>query len=98
MKLDDCRKVIDEIDSQILILLNRRANLSQRIGLMKTSAGLPIVDETREDTVIRRLVRENPGDLGDAALANIYREILDESRRIQRSVAVNIETNGEPRL
>lgn len=98
MKLDDCRKVIDEIDSQILILLNRRAGLSQRIGLMKTSAGLPIVDEKREDTVIRRLVRENPGDLGDAALTNIYREILDESRRIQRSVAVKIETNGEPRL
>ncbi len=98
MKLDDCRKVIDEIDSEILILLNRRANLSQRIGLMKTGAGLPIVDETREDTVIRRLIRENPGDLGDAALASIYREILEESRRIQKAVAAKAEPKGEPLL
>jgi chorismate mutase len=98
MKLDDCRKVIAEIDSQILVLLNRRANLSHRIGLMKTTAGLPIVDKTREDTVIRRLVRENPGDLGDTALANIYREILDESRRIQNAVAINVEKRGEPLL
>ena len=89
--------MIDEIDSEILILLNRRASISQRIGLMKTTAGLPIVDETREDTVIRRLVRENQGDLGDAALTSIYREILDESRRIQKAVAVKIETNGEVR-
>lgn len=98
MKLDDCRKVIDEIDREILLLLNRRANLSHRIGLMKTTAGLPIIDETREDIVLRRLIRENPGDLGDAALANIYREILDESRRIQNAVAVNVERRGEPLL
>jgi chorismate mutase/prephenate dehydratase len=95
MKLDDCRKLIDEVDSEILKLLNRRASLSHRIGVMKTSAGLPILDETREDHVIRRLVRENAGDLGDAALTNIYREILNESRRIQTSVAINIEAEGE---
>ena len=98
MKLDDCRKIIDEIDSQILILLNRRASLSHRIGLMKTGAGLPIVDKSREDTVIRRLVRENPGDVGDAALTSIYREILEESRRIQHAVAMKVETKGEPLL
>lgn len=95
MKLDDCRKVIDEIDSEILLLLNRRAALSQKIGRLKTVAGLPIVDETREESVVRRLIRENPGEIGDAALVNIYREILGESRRIQHAVGLNVETNGE---
>ena len=95
MKLEDCRKVIDAIDVEILGLLNRRADLSRLIGLIKTSAGLPIVDEAREETVIRRIVRENPGEIADAALTNIYREILDESRRIQASIAQELAANGE---
>ena len=96
MKLEDCRKVIDSIDTEILGLLNRRADLSRLIGLMKTSAGLPIVDQAREETVIRRIVRENPGEIADTALVSIYREILDESRRIQSSIAKEVSTNGEP--
>ena len=87
MKLEDCRKVIDAIDGEILGLLNRRADLSRRIGCLKTSAGLPIIDKDREDSVIRRIVRENPGEIADMALIGIYREILDESRRIQATVA-----------
>ena len=95
MKLEDCRKVIDAIDAEILGLLNRRADLSRLIGLMKTSAGLPIVDEAREDAVIRRIVRENPGEIADAALISIYREILSESRRIQASIARELTAKGE---
>ena len=95
MKLEDCRKVIDAIDAEILGLLNRRADLARRIGRMKTSAGLPIVDEAREEIVIRRIVRENPGDIADVALVSIYREILDESRRIQASIAQELTANGE---
>ncbi len=85
MNIEECRKVIDAIDTEILVLLNRRALLSRRVGRIKTGAGLPILDEAREDIVLRRIVRENPGDIGDRALASIYREILDESRRIQDS-------------
>lgn len=91
MKLEDCRKVIDAIDTEIVALLNRRADLSRRIGGMKTIAGLPIVDESREETVIRRVVRENPGAIDDAALTTIYQEILAESRRIQNVVALEAE-------
>lgn len=98
MKLDDCRKAIDEIDGEILLLLNRRATLSRDIGILKTGAGIPIVDEAREDIVLRRLVRDNPGDLCDSALTGIYREILEESRRIQASIAVDLAKNGERSL
>jgi chorismate mutase/prephenate dehydratase len=94
MKLDDCRKEIDAIDTEILILLNRRANLSRRIGRIKTIAALPSVDRGREEIVIRRVVRENAGDIGDRALTSIYREILSESRRIQNSVAIECASTG----
>ena len=95
MKLDECRKEIDAIDTEILVLLNRRADLSSRIGRIKTIAALPIVDQGREEIVIRRVVRENPGDIGDHALARIYHEILSESRRIQNAVASDLVSSGE---
>ena len=87
MTLEDCRKVIDAIDTEIVALLNRRAHLSQRIGLMKAVTGLPIIDESREEMVLRRIVRENDGDIDDAVLTSIYRDVLAESRRIQGAVA-----------
>ena len=96
MKLEECRKIIDAIDTEILLLLNRRAALSRRIGLIKTSAALPIVDGAREEVVIRRVIRENAGDIDDRALTNIYGEILSESRRIQRTVAAELMSTGEP--
>jgi chorismate mutase/prephenate dehydratase len=94
MKLEDCRKVIDAIDTEIVGLLNRRADLSRRIGRIKTAAGIPIVDKEREENVLRGVVRDSPGDIADMALISIYREILDESRRIQGAVAR--ETAKEP--
>jgi chorismate mutase len=83
MNLNQCREKIDEIDTQLLALLNRRAEMSKVIGMLKTRAGLPIVDAERESEVLRRIVRDNPGDLDDQAAAHIYRQILDESRRLQ---------------
>src|SRR5687767_10129717 len=95
MNLDECRNEIDAIDTEILVLLNRRADLARRIGRIKTMAALPIVDKDREEIVIRRVVRENAGDIGDRALSRIYGEILSESRRIQHAVAVEWVSSGE---
>ena len=92
MKLEEGRKIIDAIDTEILILLNKRAHISRRIGGIKTQAGIPVVDREREEVVVRRVIRENAGEIGDRALTNIYREILRESRRIQNTVAVELAT------
>ena len=95
MKLEECRKVIDAIDTEILALLNRRATLSRRMGEIKLSAALPIADAAREEIIVRRLVRESTGQIGDRALVAIYREILDESRRIQTVVADEMMASAE---
>ena len=88
MNLNQCREKIDEIDTQLLALLNRRAEMSTVIGMLKTRAGLLIVDAERESEVLRRIARDNPGDLDDQAAARIYRQILDESRRLQARTRV----------
>jgi chorismate mutase len=83
MKLEESRKKIDAIDTEILILLNRRAEISREIGLLKAGAALPVADPRREVDILRCVIRENEGMIGDEAVAEIYRTILQESRRIQ---------------
>src|SRR6187399_1731147 len=89
MKLEDSRKLIDEIDSEIMTLVNRRASLSRRIGELKTRAGLPVVDLDREEVVLRKIVRDNAGEMDPGSLMRIYREVLEESRRIQTTVLLS---------
>ncbi len=87
MNLEDCRKRIDDIDAELIDLLNRRAALSREIGMIKTFAGLSIIDLHREDVVMRQIARRTCGDVSADALSRIYREILNESRRIQLTIA-----------
>ena len=89
MRLEESRKQIDEIDSEIVALLNRRASVSRRIGELKTRAGLPVVDLDREEIVLRKIVRDNSGEIDPGSLMRIYREVLEESRRIQTTVLLS---------
>lgn len=86
MKLEESRKKIDAIDTEILILLNRRAEISREIGMLKASAALPVADPRRENDILRCVMRENEGSMADEAVVEIYRTILQESRRIQVDV------------
>ena len=90
MKLEETRKLIDEIDTEILMLLNRRAEISLRISRIKMQAGLPIEDPDREELILRRLVRESEGSIDDKALLRIYRQVLAESRQLQKEAAAEI--------
>ncbi len=83
MKLEECRKEIDEIDLEIVGLLNRRARVVQNVGVVKAKAGLPIVDVEREDEVLSRILQHNEGLWENKTLLKIYRDILQRSRQIQ---------------
>ena len=83
MNLNRLRKQIDGIDLKLLRLLNRRASLAVRVGLLKKEKGLPVFDGRREKTILRRLVRTNAGPLSWAAVGKIFREILRQCRSLQ---------------
>ena len=95
MKLEECRRQIDELDSSIVALLNRRAMIARKIGRIKLLAGLPVTDVEREEMVLRRVMNKNSGAIDDRALARLYREILNESRRIQNDLAAEVAAIGE---
>ncbi|HVE58723.1 MAG TPA: chorismate mutase [Pyrinomonadaceae bacterium] len=94
MKLEDWRNEIDSIDAEIVRLINQRAKIAQKIGVLKASAGLPIVDETREDAILRKAAGGNKGVLKNEAIIRIFRGIIRESREIQVETQEKM-TNGE---
>ncbi|HUR99791.1 MAG TPA: chorismate mutase [Pyrinomonadaceae bacterium] len=95
MKLEECRRQIDELDAKLVALLNRRAILAREIGRIKLQAGLPVSDPEREEKVLRGIMKNSSGPVDDRALARLYREILTESRRIQNDLAAELLAGGE---
>ena len=94
MKLEDWRNEIDSIDARIVRLVNQRAKIAQKIGVLKASAGLPVVDSGREDEILRKAAARNKGVLKNEAIVRIFRGIIRESRQIQVETQEKI-TNGE---
>src|SRR5712675_2662061 len=83
MSIDDWRRRIDKLDSELLRLLNERARIALKVGESKKEAGASLCDHTREREVIERLCAANEGPLDDRAIVELYRAIIHESRRIQ---------------
>lgn len=81
--IEDWRTSIDAVDSELLCLLNRRAEIALEAGRAKLSAGLPIWDGQRERDVIQRSCRANQGPLDGTAVARIFRRIIRETRSIE---------------
>ena len=94
MKLEDWRNEIDLIDARIVELVNQRAKIAREIGVLKATAGLPVVDSTREDAILRNVAAKNQGVLNNEAIVRIFRGIIRESRQIQVETQTKI-TKGE---
>lgn len=79
--LDESRKTLDEIDSQIVHLLERRMKVSKEIGLIKLNKNLKAEDSDREGQIIKRLENRIDPEFKDA-IRPIYRQIFAESKKI----------------
>lgn len=89
------RDRIDEIDEQILGLMNRRIEVAQRIGAIKSS-GKSSLDQAvvyrpeREARVLKRLRKLNRGRLDNAALDALFREIMSITRGVEAGLSAAI--------
>lgn len=98
-KLKVHRDRIDEIDEQILALMNRRIEVAQAIGSIKSSGkpsakssdGQPVFYRPeREARVLKRLRKLNQGGLDNAALESLFREIMSITRGSEAGLSVAI--------
>ncbi|MCL2297584.1 MAG: prephenate dehydratase [Proteobacteria bacterium] len=88
--LDDALKIhrqaIDAIDSALLRLLNERATHAQEIGRIKDKQ--PAYRPEREAQVLHRLLAENPGPLGNEAVAHLYQQVMSACRALEQRLRV----------
>ncbi len=91
MSLDDVRKEIDVVDSELLAALNRRADLVHRVGEIKRESGTEFYAPQREESILRNLAarnRELGGLLNEHALRAIYREIMSASLALEKDLTI----------
>jgi len=83
--LESLRAQIDECDKDIIKLLARRFELVQKIGIYKAIHGLPVLDEAREAELLSGR-KQQASVSGNYSVKDIFKLILEESRRIQMKV------------
>lgn len=83
LTIKDLRKSIDDIDNEILDLISRRLLCVQEIGRIKKEKGDPILDRSRENKILERLLKRNKGALTEKSLQYIFKEIIAASRELQ---------------
>lgn len=82
--LDEIRKEIDHLDSELVRLLSRRAELAQEVGYIKGIDHKPFFTPERERIIYDKLEQVNPGPLRNEQLIGIYREIISAARALEK--------------
>jgi chorismate mutase/prephenate dehydratase len=76
--LDDIRRQIDAVDTQIHALINDRARLAQAVGISKHKDGhaVDFYRPEREAEVLRNALERNQGPLRNEEILRLFREIM----------------------
>ena len=80
-KLEEARKIINEVDSQMAELFVRRMRAAEMVFEYKKEFGLPILDQKREDAVIEK----NTALIEDEVLKEYYHLYIKNLMSLSRS-------------
>ena len=75
------REQISDNDRAIIEAVNKRLRLVAQVKAYKESRGLGFVDPEREEWMLQYLTRANRGPLSADGLHELFRMILDLSKR-----------------
>ncbi len=84
-ELNDLRKKIDEIDTQIVELIEKRFEIISKIAIIKKKNNLEVFDKSREESIINKIV-EKSKKLPSYVLKDIYEKIFNVSRKFQEEI------------
>jgi chorismate mutase/prephenate dehydrogenase len=88
VELEAIRGEIERVDEAIVFLIDERLRLARRVGELKRSVGLGVLDPSREAAVVRRaggLARER--GLDDEAVRDVFWRLIEMARAAQGSDA-----------
>lgn len=84
MILDEARKEINNIDSEIVSLLERRFNVVLNVGQYKKENNLPVLDEEREKKVIKNCISKLNNKDFSKSVEEIYKQIMDSCKDLEK--------------
>jgi len=85
-RIGEIRRRMDELDARLVALLNERASCAMEIGHLKSAVGLEVYQPEREIEVLNQVRARNGGPLEADAITRLFERIIDEARRLERSV------------
>ena len=77
----ELREQIAATDSELVETVNRRLELVRRLKAHKDAQGFDFVDRAQEARLLDRLAEENPGPLSEESLRELYRTLLELTKR-----------------
>ena len=83
MDISGWREKIDNIDMQILVMLNERAQSVREIGRLKKKNDRIVHVPEREAEILTRIRQANAGPYTADQVAAIFQTIMIESRTLQ---------------
>ncbi len=86
--LESLRKAIDTVDDELLSLLNRRAQVAQKIGKVKEKEKVSIFSGERERKILERLISKNKGPLSEDEIDDIFQAVFTACRSIQKKFVI----------
>ena len=81
--LKSIRHRISFLDHWIVILLEKRFKEVKLVGQLKTTQKKPVVDETREQSILEKIARQSSNQQLVPYLQDIYRQIMKNSRNYE---------------
>ena len=80
------RQQIDEIDSQIVELFEKRMEVANEVAKYKMETGKPVYDKEREEQKLEKLVSMSHGEFNERAVKELFSQIMSISRKYQFGV------------
>ncbi len=87
-KLDEARKIINEVDAQMAELFVKRMRAAEMVCEHKKEFGLPILDQKRENAVIE----QNSARIEDEILKGYYIDYLKHLMSVSRSYQYRLQS------
>ena len=86
-RIVEIRLRMDKLDASLVSMLNDRARCAKEIGDLKELVGLEVYQPEREIEVLNHVREKNLGPLDSDAITRLFKRIIDEARRLERSSA-----------
>lgn len=95
LDLGKLRVEIDEIDSQIVELYEKRMEVSERVAQYKIQNGKQVFDKERENQKLEKVKSFTHNDFNSHGIEELFQQIMSMSRKLQYSLLSDAGVSGK---